>query len=135
MDGDEGKGSIMLSDLRVHCTIPVADLDRARAFYAEKLGMEPAEVTPSGATYRCGEGTAFLLFPTPSSGTAENTAMGFTTLDIEEEVTELRDRGVVFEEYDHPTLKTVDGIAQVPVGRAAWFKDSEGNIIGLVQFD
>ena len=59
--------------------------------------------------------------------------MGFSTSDIESEVRDLKARGVVFEEYDFPTLKTVDGIATVGATRTGWFRDSEGNIIGVVQ--
>ena len=123
----------MLSDRRIHATIPVADLDRARAWYADKLALEPVEEGPGGLFYECAEGTRFILFPTPSAGTAQNTAMGFVVPDIEAEVKELRGRGVAFEEYDYPTLKTVDGIATTGPIRAAWFKDSEGNTIGVVQ--
>ncbi len=124
----------MLSELRVHATVAVKDLDRAQKFYAEKLGLLPYLDMPSGLMYEVGEGTHFLLFPTPSAGTAQNTVMGFTTPDIEAEVRNLRANGVVFEEYDYSTLKTENGIANTPVGKSAWFKDSEGNYIGLVEF-
>ncbi|HCO02029.1 MAG TPA: glyoxalase [Actinobacteria bacterium] len=121
-----------LENYPVHSTVPAADLERAKAFYADKLGLEPKDEQPGGIWYEAG-GIRFLLYPTPSAGTAQNTAIGFAVDDIEKVVAELKDRGVVFEEYDFPGLKTVDSIADTGPIRAAWFKDSEGNIIGVVQ--
>lgn len=121
--------------------LPAQDLDRARAFYAEKLGLEPVEERPGGLRYRCG-GTVFSLFASTGAASGQATQMGWVVDDIEATVAELRDRGVVFEEYDLPGLETVDGIAEVSgnypsdggIGeRAAWFHDSEGNLIGLGQ--
>ena len=123
----------MLKDRPMHSTIPVQDLERARTWYAEKLGLEPVEEAPGGLFYECGAGTRFLLFPSPAAGTAQNTAAGWSVPDIEAEVAELRARGVVFEEYDTPGLATVGGIATTGPVRAAWFKDSEGNTLGVVQ--
>ena len=119
----------MLADLEVHAAIPASDLARARRFYQEKLGLVPAEETPGGLIYRCSN-SWFLLYPTPHAGTAAHTLMGWATGDIEREVAGLKARGVVFEEYDTPYLKTVGSIATTGPNRAAWFKDSEGNIIG-----
>jgi catechol 2,3-dioxygenase-like lactoylglutathione lyase family enzyme len=124
----------MLKDLPCHPTVAAADLERARSFYEGTLGFEPESVSPSGVFYGT-RGGHFLVFPSPGAGTAQNTVVGFAADDVEAEVRELRDRGVRFEEYDFPGLKTVDGIATVPAGRAAWFKDSEGNILGIVQLD
>jgi predicted enzyme related to lactoylglutathione lyase len=121
--------------------LPAQDLDRARAFYADKLGLEPVEERPGGLRYRCG-GTVFSLFASTGAASGEHTQVGWAVDDIEAAVAELRDRGVVFEEYDVPGLKTVDGIADVAgaypsdggIGeRAAWFHDSEGNLIGIGQ--
>ena len=124
----------MLSDKKVHATIPVSDLARARAWYEEKLGVRPVQDLPGGLMYVVGDGSRFLLFPTPFAGTAKNTAAGFQVDDIEAEVADLKGRGVVFEEYDFPQLKTVDGIATLEANKAAWFKDSEGNTLGIVEF-
>ena len=123
----------MLQGRHMHPTIPAADLERARAFYDEKLGLRPARQTPGGLVYEARGGSWFLLYPTPSAGTARHTVAGWAVEDLDAEVAELKARGVVFEEYDSPQLKTVDGIATTAAGRAAWFKDSEGNILGLVQ--
>jgi catechol 2,3-dioxygenase-like lactoylglutathione lyase family enzyme len=123
----------VLTDRRVHATIPAADLGRARKWYADKLGFEPIRQLPGGLMYDAAETTRFVIYPSPNAGKSPNTCMGFATDDIEAEVRDLRARGVVFEEYDYPTLKTVEGIATTGPARAAWFRDSEGNIIGLVQ--
>lgn len=126
----------MLAELEIHATIPAGDLARARKFYQEKLGLSPAEEAPAGGglIYRC-YNSWFLLYPSPHAGTASHTQMGWMTDDIEQEVAALKTRGVVFEEYDTPDLKTVAGIATTGPIRAAWFKDSEGNLLGLVQVE
>lgn len=123
----------MLTDRRVHSTIPAADLGRARRWYEERLGFVPIRELPGGLMYEAAEGTRFVIYPTPNAGQSPNTLMGFATSDIEAEVRELKARGVIFEDYDFPTLKTVDSIATTGPTRAAWFRDSEGNIIGIVQ--
>ena len=121
--------------------LPVQDLNRARSFYAEKLGLEPVEERPGGLLYRCGTGV-FALFVSQGASSGSHTQMGLEVADLVATVKFLRARGVVFEEYDLPGLKTVDGIAEVAgnypskggIGElAAWFKDSEGNLIGIGQ--
>jgi catechol 2,3-dioxygenase-like lactoylglutathione lyase family enzyme len=121
--------------------LPAQDLERARAFYADKLGLEPTEERPGGLLYRCARGE-FALFESTGAPSGEHTQMAWEVEDIEAAVAELRSRGVVFEEYDVPGLETVDGIAEVSgnypskggVGeRATWFRDSEGNLIALGQ--
>ncbi|HEX9235387.1 MAG TPA: VOC family protein [Actinomycetota bacterium] len=121
----------MLSERHVHPTIPASDMDRAKAFYRDKLGFEPKSEGPGGLIYEAGDGSWFLVYP-GQAGTAPHTLAGWTVPDIEAEVAELRARGVVFEEY--PNMPMEDGIATLPAVRSAWFKDSEGNILGLVQF-
>lgn len=123
----------MLKDLDVMPVLPAKDINRARDFYRDKLGLEPATtVDEDNLVYRCGNGTGFLLYRTDNAGTAKNTQMGWATSDVEREVEELRGRGVVFEEYDFPGLKTENGIATLPdLGKAAWFLDSEGNILNI----
>jgi catechol 2,3-dioxygenase-like lactoylglutathione lyase family enzyme len=122
----------MLSKLEFHATLPAQNLDRARRFYAEKLGLQPDTENPGGLVYRCKD-SWFFVFPSSGASTAQFTQGGWSTEDIETEVAELQARGVVFEEYDYPNLKTVNGIAVTPAGKAAWFKDSEGNLLGLIQ--
>lgn len=122
----------MLPQLEFHATLPVQDLDRARQFYADKLGLQPEAETPAGLTYRCKD-SWFLLYPSNGASTGEFTQGGWTTEDIEAEVAELKARGLIFEEYDFPGFKTVNSVATTESTRAAWFKDSEGNLLGIVQ--
>jgi catechol 2,3-dioxygenase-like lactoylglutathione lyase family enzyme len=122
----------MLKMANIQTTLPAQDLSRARAFYATKLGLEPIEESPGGLTYECG-GSRFLLFPSQGKASGTHTQIGFRVGDIESEVNELKRRGLTFEEYDFPGLKTVNSIATMPSNRAAWFKDSEGNLLGVIQ--
>lgn len=131
----------MLGESRVSTRIPAWDLDRARAFYAGKLGLEPVEERPGGLLYRCG-GAEFAVFLSAGSASGEHTQMAWEVSDIDAVVRELRSRGVVFEEYDLPNFKTIDCVADVRgnypskggVGeRGAWFRDSEGNLLSLGQ--
>jgi catechol 2,3-dioxygenase-like lactoylglutathione lyase family enzyme len=130
----------MLENGNVATRLPAKDLQRARRFYAEKLGLEPVEERPGGLLYRCGSGK-FALFESAGGPSGSHTQMGWEVEDIEVVVAELRRRGVVFEEYDLPGLRTVNGIADIQgnypsVGigeRGAWFRDSEGNLLGIGQ--
>lgn len=130
----------MLKDGRVATRLPAQDLERARAFYAEKLGLEPIERREGGLRYVCTAGE-FALFDSAGSASGDHTQMGWEVDDIEATVRDLRRRGVVFEEYDLPGLKTVDGIAEIKGNypskgsgeRGAWFRDSEGNLLGIGQ--
>src|ERR687893_1946241 len=131
----------MLGDSQVPARIPAQDLQRAKAFYSEKLGLEPSEERPGGLLYRCGEGE-FGLFESAGAASGDHTQMAWEVEDIEATVERLRARGVVFEEYDFPGLRTVGGIAEVAgnyprkggVGeRAAWFRDIDGNLFGIGQ--
>ncbi|MCI9870646.1 VOC family protein [Arthrobacter humicola] len=123
----------MLKDKQVGAVLPAADIARARDFYRDKLGLEPENAdAEDNLQYKCGGGTGFLLYQTPNAGTAKNTQIGWVVEDLPGAVAELRAKGVVFEEYDFPGLKTEDGIATTPDGSsAAWFLDTEGNILSL----
>jgi len=126
-----GKGAeVMLDQFNVGVTLPAADLERAKAWYEEKLGLTPEKEWPMGARYRSGS-SFFDIYPTPNAGTAKNTAAGWNVENLEAVVDELRSRGVVFEEYDFPGLRTDNGIAAMDGERAAWFVDSEGNILSI----
>ena len=124
----------MLADRPIHAALPAADLERARRFYAEKLGLTPEIEGSGGLFYRCGENTQFLLFPSQGTASGTHSQAGWTVDDIEAEVADLKARGVVFEEYDTPSLKTIKSVASTGPTKAAWFKDSEGNILALLQF-
>lgn len=123
----------MLKAHRVHTTLHATDMQRAKHFYADKLGLEPLQEFPFAILYECGEGTRFSM--SPSSGEVPGTfsQMSFIVEDIAREVEELKSRGVVFEEYDSADLKTVNSIADYGSLKGAWFKDSEGNLVGLVE--
>lgn len=121
----------MLASRKAYATIPVADMARAQKWYADKLGLVPRAIEDMGAIYDGGGGTAFLLYPTPNAGKAPNTLMTFSSTDVPGDVAALRKRGVVFEEYDFPGLKTEDGVATIGTRKGAWFKDSEGNILAI----
>ena len=124
----------MFKDSNIMAVLPAKDINRAKEFYRDKLGIEPSEILEEGgAMYSCGQGTRFLVYQTENAGTAKNTQMGWETDDLEREMEELRGRGVVFEEYDFPGLKTENGVATTNWGKAAWFLDSEGNIINVAQ--
>lgn len=123
----------MLGNARYTGTVPASDMDRARKFYEEVLGCKAGEEDPGGITMKCGAGTSFYLFNSTGAGTSKATVGGWDVDDLEKTMEELRAKGVVFEEYDTPELKTVNGIADWGGYKGAWFKDSEGNILGLGQ--
>jgi catechol 2,3-dioxygenase-like lactoylglutathione lyase family enzyme len=121
----------MLGSHRAFPTIPASDLDRAKRWYEEKLGLTPVRETEAGLIYELAAGTGFLLYPTEFAGKAPNTLMGFETSDVEGDVAALKKKGVVFEEIDLPGLKTIDSIASLGAIKGAWFKDSEGNVLAI----
>jgi len=130
----------MLQDSDVSARIPAQDLGRAKRFYADKLGLTPSEERPGGLRYRCGSGW-FSLFQSSGTASGNHTQMAWEVDDIEATARELRRRGVVFEEYDVPGFKTVNGIATIrghypskgAGEKGAWFKDSEGNLLAIGQ--
>lgn len=122
----------MLDLRRAYATVPAADLDRARAFYSETIGLEPAAFLEAGTFYHVGD-SWFALYPSTFAGSASHTVIGFDVENLDEQVAILRQRGVVFEEYDFPGLTTDQGIADLGDYRAAWFHDSEDNIVMLAE--
>ncbi|MCH7608601.1 MAG: VOC family protein [Chloroflexi bacterium] len=124
----------MLSTAPVHPTIPVVDLERAKAFYIGKLGLKLVSENPGGAVIEAGSGSTLLLFPRAEATKAVHTVAGFYVADVGAEVAELRAKGVVFEDIDMPGLKTENGIAHLGPFTAAWFKDTEGNVLGIGDF-
>jgi predicted enzyme related to lactoylglutathione lyase len=125
----------MLNTSRVEANIPAADLARAREFYAANLGLEPiSEMSGVALSYETKAGTAFNLYETDYAGRAGHTIAQWHVDDIEAEVTEFQARGVVFEVYDMPGVSWDGEIASLPgLGRAAWFRDSENNIMCIDQ--
>jgi catechol 2,3-dioxygenase-like lactoylglutathione lyase family enzyme len=121
----------MLDRASAQATIAVSDLDRAKRFYGETLGLPVKDERADGVTYQAA-GTWFLVYPSQFAGTAKSTCMTFEVDgDVETAVKELRDRGVTFEEYDLPGLKTENGIAELEGVKGAWFKDPDGNILAV----
>ena len=122
----------MLSDWNVITMIPAADLERARQFYEEKLDLRPGRQVPGMQFYNSG-GAEFALYATEFAGTGKQTVMAWETRDLDREMGRLRSRGIEFEEYDMPGLRTVNGVAMLSGARSAWFRDSEGNTLGIYQ--
>ena len=123
----------MLQDSPMYSYIPAKDVARARQFYEGKLGFKPKEETAGGVVYEFGRGTACFLYPTPNAGTSLASQAFWSVLDIDREIEALRARGVVFENYDVPGEKSASGAVTAGGAKAAWFKDSEGNILALIQ--
>ncbi|HET7466818.1 MAG TPA: VOC family protein [Candidatus Dormibacteraeota bacterium] len=122
----------MLSDKPTYTTLPVADLAAAREFYEGKLGIRPLMVTEGGVMYGSGE-TQFFVYPSRSRP-GGHTQMSWRVSDIKAEVAELKAKGVTFEHYDVPGLEMEGDIARSgPEVWTAWFKDPEGNVLGLTQ--
>jgi catechol 2,3-dioxygenase-like lactoylglutathione lyase family enzyme len=133
--GDRSQISNMLGIAPVIACVPVSDLARARKFYEEKLGLVPKEEYAGGAglLYECGQATVFFMYTSAGAGTSRANQAGFTVEDLDAEMTDLRAKGVRFEEYDMPGLKTVNGVNVGGGAKSAWFKDSEGNILAISQ--
>ena len=126
----------MLKDAPVVPYIPATDISRAREFYEKKVGLVAREEVAGGVVYECAGGSWIFLYQSSGAGTSQASQAFWQVQDIEKEVAELRSRGVVFEEYDRPGgLKTVNGISIGGGAKAAWFKDSEGNIMAVIQTD
>lgn len=123
----------MLSDAGVLTTLPVSDLERAKRFYREFLGLRPLQELPQGLLYECADGGRFLLYLTRQLSPSEHTQMSFVVADIEGEIEDLNSDGVSFEKYDLHDLTTVESIAYTRSAKSAWFRDSEGNLIGITQ--
>jgi len=123
----------MLQKSPMYAYIPAIVLDRARKFYEEKVGLTPKQEINGGVVYEFAGGTAAFLYPTPNGGSSRASQAFWSVQDVEAEVAELKKRGVKFEEYDVPGMKTVNGIATGGGAKAAWFKDSEGNTMAVIQ--
>lgn len=122
----------MLADCPAQAVLPTSDVDALRPFYEKVLGLTPLAVRPGAVIYQAAGGTRLVISRSGGKATGAFTQMSFEVRDIEAEVADLRGRGVNFESYEMP--KTTNGIALMPAGRAAWFKDPDGNLIGLIEF-
>jgi predicted enzyme related to lactoylglutathione lyase len=123
----------MLQDFPMYAYIPAKDMARARKFYEEKVGLKPGQETNGGVVYEFGKGTACFLYPTPNAGTSKASQAFWSVADVDREIAALKAKGVVFEDYDMPGEKSRSGAITAGGAKAAWFKDSEGNIMALIQ--
>lgn len=131
------EGQSMLVQFPIHATVAASDIARAKAWYEAKLGLSPEVEDPNGGLwYRFGDGTWLNVYQSQFAGTARNTQAGWTVTGIESVMTDLRARGVVFEEFDLGNgMATRDGLLAQGPYKGAWFKDSEGNTFELSQLD
>jgi catechol 2,3-dioxygenase-like lactoylglutathione lyase family enzyme len=124
----------MLDSCRAVATLPVSDMAAVRPFYEHVLGLHVDQEEPDGSVlYRCADGTAVLVFVSSGSASGTHTQVSFDCDDIDALVADLRGRGVQFEEYDLPGLRTEKGIAEIEGERAAWFHDPAGNLLAIAQ--
>jgi hypothetical protein len=125
----------MFEKLMATAVLPASDLARAKQWWHDVLGREPIYEDAEGeALYYDVGGLPVLVYRSDFAGTAQNTALGLMTDNLDRDMTELRTHGVMFHDYDLPGLKTVDGVAEMGEDRSAWFSDSEGNIIAIGQY-
>jgi len=122
----------MLSDHQIGAMIPATDLARAKAFYMDTLGFKAIEEQPEGVQFESG-GIRFDIYPTRVGAGSGATVAGWLVDNLDAEMEDLRQRGVTFEDYDLPDFKTVDGVAEIEGFRGCWFKDSEGNVLAVIQ--
>jgi catechol 2,3-dioxygenase-like lactoylglutathione lyase family enzyme len=123
----------MLQNFPLYAYLPAKDVAGARRFYEGKLGFRPKLEVAGGVVYEFGEKTACFLYPTPNAGTSMASQAFWQVDDVEREVAELKARGVQFEDYDMPGEKSPSGVVKAGGAKAAWFKDSEGNILAIIQ--
>ena|SRR2546423_18312 len=123
----------MLTHAPVMTMLPVKDVERARAFYVDKLGLEPEGLAADGKFVLRANGTKLGLIPKPEGTKAEHTALGFEVDDLAAEIKALKARGVAFHDYDFPGFKTLNHMIVLGSDKAAWFSDTEGNILCLHQ--
>jgi catechol 2,3-dioxygenase-like lactoylglutathione lyase family enzyme len=124
----------MLKDSPVAATLAVKDIERAKRFYSETLGLEAKDEDDGGVFMECGEGTGLFVYPSEFAGSNKATAAAWKVDDLDAVMSELRGKGVTFEEYDMPGLKTENGVATWGDGnKGAWFKDPDGNILSVGQ--
>lgn len=122
----------MFADRRATAMIPAKDVERAVAWYSDKLGLKPASQDEYGASYEL-NGVSAYLYKSDYAGTAQHTLISFNTTNLHDDMQLLRGNGVVFIDYDLPGIKTESGVATFGPVKNAWAKDSEGNILGFVE--
>jgi catechol-2,3-dioxygenase len=124
----------MLAEQPIDVMLLGTDLDVAKEFYGDRIGLEILLDTDDFVTFSCGGDSRLVITKSTSGTTEQQTKASWRVEDIAAEVADLRSRGIDVAEYDNPGLKTVDGVADVGFALAAWFVDPSGNTIGLLQF-
>jgi catechol 2,3-dioxygenase-like lactoylglutathione lyase family enzyme len=120
---------------RAYAKLPAREVERARAFYADKLGLTPFGEQDGHLFYELGGGTHFMVYPSGGAASGTHDQIGFAVDDVESMVAALRSNGVIFEEYEPPLgASATDGVMDFGGVKAAWFKDSEGNLLSIVEF-
>jgi catechol 2,3-dioxygenase-like lactoylglutathione lyase family enzyme len=127
------KERAMLQNSPLYAYIPAKDVTRARKFYEGTLGFRPKEEVAGGVVYEFGKKTACFLYPTPNAGTSRASQAFWQVDDVDREMAELKSRGVEFEDYGMPGEKSPSGAVTAGGAKAAWFKDTEGNILAIIQ--
>ena len=122
----------MLANSNVMAMIAVSDISKAREFYEGKLGLKNGEEAMGNIAYKCGAGLV-LIYPAPSAGKNQATSANWDVTDIKAVVDDLKSKGVTFEHYDMPGGHYDGDIAEMGSAKAAWFKDPDGNILGISQ--
>jgi catechol 2,3-dioxygenase-like lactoylglutathione lyase family enzyme len=117
----------------LYAYFPARNLQRARRFYEDILGLVPQRETNGGVVYGFADGTAAFLYPTPNAGTSQASQAFWSVPDVDRQIELLKRRGVTFEDYDMPGERSAAGAVTAGRAKAAWFKDSEGNILALIQ--
>lgn len=120
----------MLADSTVVAMVAVSDLAKGKEFYGGKLGLHQTDENPAGVTYKCGTGLMFV-YPAPSAGKNEATSATWEVSDMDAVVKELTDKGIKFEHFELPGAKYEGDVLIMGDMKAAWFKDPDGNILGL----
>jgi predicted enzyme related to lactoylglutathione lyase len=123
----------MLKINRSAAAIPAQDIKRARSFYEQKLGLKPQEEQSDGSVFYAVGETMFFVFPSMGKASGDHTQLGLEVDDAEVAANEVRNKGVKLEEYDYPDFKTKNGIAEMGDGKGFWFKDTEGNLIAVME--
>ena len=124
----------MLQNFPLYAYLPARDVDRARHFYENQLGFKPKMEIAGGVVFEFAKGTEAFLYLTPNAGTSQASQAFWQVDDVDAEIAELQARGVVFERYDGmPGERSPSGAITAGGAKAAWFKDTEGNILAIVQ--
>lgn len=123
----------MLQERPIYAYFPARDMARARRFYEETLGLVPQQEVNGGVVYAFGGGTAAFLYETPNAGTSKASQAFWDVADVDAEMKELKKRGVEFDDFDLPGERSPAGAVIAGGVKAAWFRDSEGNILALIQ--